>query len=166
MLTGCPDPLPPAGQIDAPVHTPDAAVDAGPDVAHQLVREWSGCMTLDHFNLAVMTDWGRIPTSTGQDCAGCHYGGLEGFMADTDATNMFNGITTIEQLMLRYFTPDVANHKMVMNTVGFNAVAHGLNNHPQFDPANNVGMTALKKFYDVTSLQQQAHTCDPPRLSP
>ena len=165
-LSGCPDPLPPGAQIDAPVRQADAAVDSGPNVADQLVSQWSGCMTLADFNLAKMTDWGKMPTSTGQDCAGCHYNGFEGFMADNDATNMFNGITTVKQFMLHYFSPDVANHKMVKNTTGFDSVAHGLNSHPQFDPANNIGMTALGTFYTETMLHVTNGTCGPPRWTP
>lgn len=165
-LSGCPDPLPPAGQVDAAVRNPDAAIDSGPNIADQLVSEWSGCMTLDEFNIAKMTDWGHFPASTGQDCASCHYNGFEGFIADTDALNFFNGITTVKQFMLHYFSADVANHKMVINTTGFTAVAHGFNNHPQFDPVNNLGMTALNTFYNETILHVQNHTCGQPRWNP
>jgi hypothetical protein len=165
-LSGCPDPLPPGTQIDASVRPPDGSADGGSNVADQLVSEWSGCMTLEEFNLAKMTDWGTLVGGSGQDCAGCHFNGYEGFMADRDATNMFNGVTTVKQFMLHYFSPDVANHKMVKNTTGFTAVANGYMNHPRFDPVNNAGMTALGTFYTETMLHVTNHTCGPPRWMP
>lgn len=146
---------------------PDAGVTPVGPTADDLTREWSGCMTLDHFQLANMTAWGSLVAGTGQDCASCHGTGFEGFFADRDATAMFNAITTTKQFLLNYFSPDVANHKMIVNQTIFQAVASGqppFQGHPTFNPTNNAGMTALRSFYDVTSLQQQSHTCDPPRL--
>ena len=167
FAVGClSDPLP-SGVVDAGVQ-PDAGPPP-PSGAEALVREWSGCMTLEHFRLAKMTAWGSLAASNGQACSSCHGTGFEGFYADRDDLGMFTAITTTQQFLLQYFSPDVANHKMIVNEAMFQAVGTGQpphQGHPRFDPRNNAGMTALRSFHDVTLLQQQAHTCDPPRLRP
>jgi hypothetical protein len=125
-------------------------------------------MTLDHFRLASMsTAWGSMSASNGQACSSCHGTGFEGFYADRDDTAMFNAITTVPQFLLQYFSADVPNHKMIINQAVFQAVGTRQpphEGHPPFNPTDNPGMAALRNFYDVTLLQQQAHTCDPPRL--
>src|ERR1041384_7250038 len=72
---------------------PDAGVTPVGPTADDLAREWSGCMTLDHFQLANMTAWGSLSAGTGQDCASCHGTGFEGFYADRGATSRFNADT-------------------------------------------------------------------------
>src|SRR3954469_3623593 len=82
VLPGCLEPLPPSTlQPDAGSGQPDSG-GGDPHVFDKMVSDWSGCMTLEHFTLTKMTDWGNIVTGTGQDCAGCHFGGFEGFIAD------------------------------------------------------------------------------------
>jgi len=147
---------------------PDAGAPPGGSAADELVREWSGCMTLDHFKLAGMaTAWGSLAAANGQACSSCHGSGLQGFYADRDDVGMFTAISTIKGFLVMFFSPDVANHKMIVNETIFVAVAAGqppFAGHPPFEPRNNAGMTALRSFHNVTLLQQQAHTCDPPRL--
>jgi hypothetical protein len=158
-----PDPV----QVGGGGGSPDAGMQPGPNT-EAMIREWSGCMTLDHFRLAGMnTAWGSMPATNGQACSSCHGTGFEGFYADRDEAAMFKAITSVRQFLLQYFTIDPAGQKMVVNTAVFQAVGTGQpphQGHPPFNPTNNAGMTALRSFYDVTSLQQQAHTCDPPRL--
>jgi hypothetical protein len=149
---------------------PDAGHAPPPgNTAEALVSEWSGCMTLDHFRLTRMnTAWGSLSSSTGQACSSCHGSGFEGFYAGRDDVGMFTAITTTQQFLLQYFAADVAGNKMIVNEVVFQAVGTRQpphQGHPPFDPKNNAGMTALRDFYGVTLLQQQAHTCDPPRLT-
>lgn len=155
---------------------PDAGApqqDSGPPpvtgkTADQLTREWSGCMTLDNFNLANMaTAWGNLAATNGQACSSCHGTGLEGFLVDRDASTMFTAISTMKGFLLMYFSPDVTNQKMIVNESIFQAVAAGQGGfagHPPFEPKNNAGMTALRSFYNVTYTRQQANMCDPPRI--
>lgn len=156
-------------------HPPDAGPapgDAQPTptgkTADELTREWSGCMSLENFKLASMaTAWGGLSASNGQACSSCHGGGLYGFYADRDETGFFTAISTIKGLLLVYFSPDVANQKMIVNETSFRAAASGqgaFQGHPPFNPTNNAGMTALRSFYNVTLTRQQAHACDAPRL--
>ena len=153
------------GQPDA--GQPDAGRPVGP-TADDLMREWSGCMTLDNFNLADMANaWGTMAASNGQACSSCHGSGLQGFYADRDAPGMFNAISTMKAFMVVYFSADVPNHKMIVDESIFAAVASGqgsFQGHPPFDARNNQGMTALKNFYSITLPLQQAKTCGPPRL--
>src|SRR5262245_11794502 len=133
--------------------------DAGPSGSSDaLVREWSGCMTLEHFRLANMaTAWGSLAASNGNACSSCHGTGLMGFHADRDEVAMFNAISTVKGFLLTFFAPDVANHKMIVNEVIFQAVSTGkapFEGHPQFEPKTNAGMAALRSFYDVTLLAQ------------
>jgi hypothetical protein len=136
--------------------------------ADDLAKAWSGCMTLDHFNLAKMaTAWGSLAASNGQACSSCHGSGLQGFYADRDATGMFNAISTNQAFLVVYFSADVANQKMVVDEGIFQAVSSGqgsFQGHPPFEPTNNAGMIALRSFYNLTLTRQQAKTCDPPRI--
>ena len=164
LVAACiPDAVPVGGGRPDAGMVPPGGVDPA-----AMIREWSGCMTLDHFHLADMaTAWGTMAAGNGQACSSCHGTGFEGFFADRDEMAMFTAITTVQQFLLQYFVPDVPNRKMIINTSVFQAVGTGQpphQGHPPFNPTNNPGMMALKSFYDVTLLQQQAHTCDPPRL--
>jgi hypothetical protein len=147
---------------------PDAGTTPGGAAADALVREWSGCMTLDNFKLAGMaTAWGGLAASNGQACSSCHGTGLQGFYADRDDVAMFTAISTIKGFLVMFFSPDVANNKMIVNETIFLAVAAGqppFAGHPPFEPRNNAGMMALRSFHSATLAQQQGHTCAPPRL--
>lgn len=128
-----------------------------------LLREWSGCMSLDNFTTAKMpTAWGNLSGGTGQKCVNCHGTGL-GVVISADPNLFFNSMSQQSFFMLKFFAVDTQANKMIVNTSSFKN-ASTMANHPTFDPLNNPGMIALKQFYDLTLARKTGGTCDPPRL--
>jgi hypothetical protein len=139
------------------------------DAAAKL-REWSGCMKLADFNTAQMAQkWALLASVDNKSCKSCHGSGAFSFMSGNGTPDIFfTTITTEKDLLLKYFTVD-GTGQVIINTAAFNNAAvalpaAGTSNHPRFNPTTNVGMDALKLFYDATKLNQTAATCDPPRL--
>jgi hypothetical protein len=135
--------------------------------ADDLLKQWSGCMSLANFTTAKMnTAWGDLAAGNGQACSSCHTTGLYGFYVDRDATTMFNAITANKAFLAVYFSADVANQKIITDDALFASVGSGtFNGHPAFATTNNAGLLALKSFYDLTVARQQANTCDPSRIT-
>lgn len=128
-----------------------------------LLREWSGCMTLENFNAANMAQlWKEFRADNAQACTGCHHSGLGSIVINADAATMFNPMSQYTGFMLKFFSPNTAENKMAVNTGSFSS-ANTLLNHPTF-PLTNPAMTALQTFYDSTLAKKTAGTCDPPRL--
>jgi hypothetical protein len=160
-LLGCLPDLPPGPanpQHDAGVMRP---LDADTNTALEILRTWSGCMTLANFQAAGMTNaWGTLAATNKQVCANCHQYGAFGFIATKDETAFFDAITQHSSMMAMYFTADVPNRNVIVNLNSFKA-ANVSAGHPAFDPVSNPGMTALDKFHAATAA---IATCDPPKL--
>lgn len=156
------------GGVDAgaPPVTPPPPPPPAAKTADELIKEWSGCMTLANFTQAKMnTAWGNLAASNGQACSSCHASGLYGFFVDRDANTMFTALSTNKAFLIVYFSADVANQKVIVDDALFAAVSSGTGafaGHPPFNPTNNAGMLALKNFYQLTLTAQQAGTCGPP----
>lgn len=156
------------GGVDAgaPPVTPPPPPPPTAKTADQLITDWSGCMTLANFTQAKMnTAWGNLAASTGNACASCHSDGFEGFYVNTDANLMFTALSTSKAFLAVYFSADVANQKVIVDSTLFAAVGSGTGGfagHPQFNATNNAGMTALNTFYQLTLTAQQAGPCGPP----
>jgi cytochrome c553 len=130
-----------------------------------LLKVWSGCMSQENFNAAGMTAaWSGLAASNLQKCINCHNGAVGGFLIINNATQYFTALSTSTSTLLKYFTVNTADKKVVVNTGSFVA-ANMISGHPAFNPTTNAGMTALLKFYDSTLLRQTAGTCDPSRLT-
>lgn len=137
----------------------------------RVMKEWSGCQSLELFTAANMTAWGNMQAD-GSACRTCHGEGVYGFIASNQAEpNFFKYITEDKYFMLQYFSVDLsggpAAAKIVINTRSFDAVGRGVpphESHPRFNPTNNNGMTALQKYYDDVMARKAAGTCDPARL--
>jgi hypothetical protein len=131
----------------------------------QKLREWSGCMSLENFQAANMTQaWGNL-TAQQQLCRNCHGTGLYAFMSGDgqNAQQFFNTITSQRDLLLKYFTVD-GTGQVVINTAAMQNAGVTLQGHPRFNPTMNAGMTALAQFHELTLQRQTAAECDPPRL--
>lgn len=148
--------------------TPDASVpspDSGPTIdTTALVNEWTRCMKIEDFDRANMASgWGTLAAANGQQCQNCHQGGGWSFLANQDHTIMFDGLKTNRDYLLKYFTIDVPNRKVVINQAVMDGVSKGQaphQTHPQFDSANNAGATALKLWYDFTRLNLLNNACN------
>jgi len=146
------------GQPDAGPPPPDAFI---PLSAKELLAKWSGCMTLDNFQTAKMAlQWGTLTTDTQKECQFCHQDGAYGFLATTNETTFFDGITKHSSFMSMYFTTDVPNQKVIINTSAFQG-ANSAVGHPTFNYLTNQGMTALNEFYMATAA---VTPCDPPKM--
>jgi hypothetical protein len=154
--------------------TPSAA-------SERLIREWSGCMTIDDFIAAGMPNgWGNLNAQNNTQCRDCHATGGNFFLATDQPEFFFNGLTGAtgqaisKYLLLQYFKVDlsegVENAKVVINETSIQGVATGGPGHlehPRFNPnnqGNNRGMPVLERFYNRTMAHVTAGTCGPPRL--
>lgn len=127
-----------------------------------LLRDWSGCMTQANFDAALMAQkWGVYATNTNQACINCHQTGL-GILINSDPATMFNAMSQRTAFMLKFFSVNTQEKKIVINTGSFMS-ANILTNHPPFS-LENPAMTALQTFYDTTLAKQTAGGCDPARL--
>jgi hypothetical protein len=107
--------------------------------------------------------WSTLGADNLQKCLNCHLAGAAGFYISNNATAFFNQISTSTPFLLKYFSVNSAERKVVVNTASFQS-ANKINGHPTFS-LTNAGMTALLKFYDLTLAKKTAGTCDPPRLT-
>lgn len=132
----------------------------------EVLKKWSGCMTLANFNTAQMAQkWGSLAAGNNQKCLNCHGGGLYGFMLSDNPTTFFTTISTQKDYLLKYFTVD-GTGKVIINMAAFTNAGVTLNTHPHFDPTNNLAMPALQTFYTSTLAAQTANTCGPSTLTP
>jgi hypothetical protein len=151
--------------------TPTTGDDSPAALTAKLTAEWSGCMTLANFTAANMTAWGNMRADNSA-CKTCHidgeYGQIASDVADAPSLSFFKTISTNKYYMAQYFSVDVANKKMIVNTRSFTGVGQALaphTEHPRFTVTNSAGMTALQKFYDSTMASKTAGTCGPPTLA-
>lgn len=133
----------------------------------EVLKTFSGCMTLADFNTAQMAQkWSALAADNAQKCLNCHQGGVAGFIVSTNADLFFKTISESSAYMLKYFTVDtnVTPAKVVINTGSMTSAGVTLAGHPRFNPTVNAGMTALKQFYDLAMAKQAAGTCGPGTL--
>lgn len=129
-----------------------------------LLREWSGCMSLENFNAANMTQaWATLGADDLRKCLNCHNGGVDGFLISANAQQFFDGMSQQAEFLLKYFSVNTNENKVVVNTGSF-TTANLIQNHPSFPAATNAGMTALQAFYTSTAARKAAGGCDPARL--
>lgn len=122
------------------------------EITVRLTKEWSGCMTLANFNTANMKAFGNMQANNSA-CKTCHVNGEYGEIASDVPGPFFNLISTNKYYMAMYFSVDLPNKKMIINTRSFTGVGSALAphiEHPRFTFAGSAGETALKKFYDLT----------------
>jgi hypothetical protein len=132
-----------------------------------VLATFSGCLTLADFNTAQMAQrWSALAASNNQKCLNCHQGGLEGFMVSANAQIFFDTITQQSAYMLKYFAVDTNSTpaKVIINTGSMTNAGVTLVAHPRFNPTDNIGMTALRQFYDLAVAKQTAGTCGPSTL--
>jgi hypothetical protein len=133
----------------------------------EVLRTFSGCLTLADFNTALMAQkWSALAADNNQKCLNCHQGGTAGFIVSANADLFFKTISESSAYMLKYFAVDtsVMPAKVVINTGSMTNAGTTLAGHPRFNPTVNAGMTALKEFYDLAVAKQTAGTCGPPLL--
>ena len=158
LLSACVAELPGPGGTQ-----PDGGDPSGPPSATALamLKQWSGCMTLANFTAADMANaWGTLLTSTSKQCQNCHDDGQYGFVATQDEESFFAKVTQHSSFMAMYFSADVPNNKVVINTTSFKG-ANSSVGHPQFNPLMNQGMTALTAFHTATAANT---ACEAPKM--
>lgn len=129
-----------------------------------LLKTWSGCMTLANFQTAKMAaKWGALATSNNQRCADCHNAGFYGMIITDQEQPYFDAISKHKDFLMMYFTVDQMG-KVIINMGTMQAAGQTLQDHPRFDPQNNLGMPALTEFYNSTLAAQTAGTCGAPTL--
>lgn len=130
----------------------------------QVLKKWSGCMTLANFNTAQMAQkWGNL-AADGQKCSNCHGQGAFAFITSTNAQTMFDLMTKHKDYLLKFFTVD-GTGKVIVNLASLTNAGTTLEGHPRFDATNNAGTLALQQYYTATAALMEGTTpCDPPRL--
>lgn len=161
------------GAVPPPTATTPPATETAAQATTRVLDAWSACMTMTNFNTANMADaWGNMNAGNNDTCEECHTNGGQGFVASQLATGFYNLISTKRQYLTQYFAVDLtggtAAAKVIINTVSFTQVGTNMpphQEHPKFNPTNNQGMNALKKFYDATTAAMTAGTCGTPTLT-
>ena len=128
----------------------------------QVLRTFSGCLTIADFNTAQMAQkWSALSADNNQKCLNCHQGGGDGFIVNANADLMFKIMSENSAYMLKFFSVDTSGTpaKVVVNTGSFTNAGVTIAGHPRFNPTTNIGMTALKAFYDLAMAKQTAGTC-------
>jgi hypothetical protein len=134
----------------------------------RVLSEFAGCMTMENFQIANMKAWGTVPTtSPTSQCRNCHATGGEGFIASDVEQDFYKKVSTKTYYFLQYFAVDLgdgaAAAKIKVNEVSFKGVNDAQaphKEHPKFI-LNNNGMTALRKFYDLTMAKKTEGSCQP-----
>lgn len=132
----------------------------------QVLRDFSGCLTLADFNTAQMAQkWSTLAASNNQKCLNCHQAGGDGFIVNANADLMYKVISENSAYMLKFFSVDTSGTpaKVVINTGSFTNAGVMIAGHPRFDPTNNIGMDALKAWYDLAAAKP-AGSCGAPTL--
>lgn len=145
----------------------------------RVINEFSACMNVDDYKTAGMPNAWNNMTADGSACKTCHatgaysmiVSGLVETAANGGPPGMFTTISTNKYYMIQYFTVDLTGGqaKVIINQTSFDGVSKGLPphaSHPRFNATNNPGMTALKKFYDLTMQKVNLHNCGPTKLNP
>lgn len=130
--------------------------------AKEVLKTFSGCLTIADFNTAQMAQkWSALASASGQKCLNCHQAGGDGFIVNANADLMFKVMTENSAYLLKFFSVDTstATPKVVVNTGSMTNAGVTIASHPRFDPLNNAGMIALKQFYDLAAAKQAAGTC-------
>lgn len=136
------------------------------EITLKLTKEWSGCMTLANFTAANMKAWGNMRADNSA-CKTCHDNGEYGMIAQDIDNPYFTVLSTDKYYMAQYFSVDVPNKKMIINTKSFTGVGTATpphTQHPRFNLTGSTGLAALQKFYDSTMAAKTAGTCGPPTL--
>jgi hypothetical protein len=129
----------------------------------QLLKDWSGCMSLANFETAQMTQkWGTLAGTNQALCRSCHQTGL-GFYIGNPAQNFFDIVSKTSGFLLKYVTVNTQEGKVVINNGAFES-ANKIKDHPLFPVTTNAGYLALQQFYELTNQRKAAGQCDPPRL--
>jgi hypothetical protein len=132
-----------------------------------LIREWSGCMTLGDFQLSNMAQaTGNEETNQGR-CKTCHALGEYDHVASDQEAKFFEWITTERTYLGQYFTIDAANTGVVVNQINFDEVGNALpphTEHPRFDAQNGQGRVALRDFHARTLVRFNEKTCGAARF--
>jgi hypothetical protein len=157
----------PGGQDQDPQNPPGSQ----DSVTNRLLKEWSGCMTIENFRTANMVAWGDVEAENNQQCKKCHAtAGYFYVASDIENPYFFTGITTNRALIGKYFAVDLsggdAAAKVVINQKVFEDTANGAPGHlehPRY-PVQNAGMAALQTFYQLTLDKKTAGTCGTPTL--
>jgi len=148
----------------APSTPPSTGTQAG-----QLLKEWSGCMSLGNFTSANMAPtWSAILDSSGSQCTSCHVPATLEFPPSRDAAAFFQQISEHSRSLLDFFTVDARSNptKVIADPLPFVATGTGVDphrQHPRF-AVPEAALTALTTFYDATVARKASGTCDPPRL--
>lgn len=145
----------------------------------RVLNQFSACMNVTDYNAANMSNAWKNMTAGGSACTTCHatgaYNMIVSGVIETPAAGgppgMFTTISTNKYYMIQYFTVDLTGGqaKVIINQTSFDGVAKGLPphaSHPRFNSTTNPGMTALKKFYDLTMQKVNLGSCGPTKLNP
>jgi hypothetical protein len=127
----------------------------GTMTADALLSQWSKCMTQANFDTAAMaTNWGNVNTGEGR-CRNCHVTGQSGMEASNVSTQMFTILDGCKACVTQFFSVDLQNQKIVVNTTNIPNVLKALaphGSHPVCNDLNalNAAMAALQTFYTST----------------
>lgn len=128
-----------------------------------LLREWSGCMSLENFNAANMTQaWATLGADDDRLCMSCHQGGL-GFYIVNNPQTYFDVLSSTSAFLVKYFSVSTVDNKVVVNS-GSLENANKIAGHPTFPVKTNAGYLALEEFYMLTATRKMMGQCDQPRL--
>lgn len=130
-----------------------------------LMKEWSGCMTLDNWEEANMGSWANKPAEDNKTCQDCHSDGLLRFNTDPDSSLMFT-FNRYQLYMIGFFSqefdPADGSGMMVPNIPRLVRAGNGTTGHPEYNTnPNDLYMQRLQEFYELTLETKENGECGP-----
>jgi hypothetical protein len=139
---------------DPEVATPDPGTPT-PESPDDVIARWQQCMTFADFQSADMANsWAHMLSTGNMKCMNCHGTGAGGFIATTNAQQMFDVLKTQQYYLLQHITLAATaqgSYQVVVDTnsipeAGLGHAPHA--EHPTFNAS--AGMTAFRTFFQLT----------------
>jgi hypothetical protein len=126
-----------------------------PESPDEVIARWQQCMTFGDFQSVNMAStWANTSTTTSQKCTSCHLDGGWGFIATTNAQQMFDLLKADKYYLLQFISLAPATqggwqvifNELTVPAAGSGQVPHV--EHPRFTAT--AGMNAARAFYQLT----------------
>jgi cytochrome c len=152
-----PEPPMPEPEMETPPEMPDPGTPTPTptETPDGVIARWQQCMTFGDFQTAnVASTWANMSTANNQKCTSCHVNGGWGFVATTNAQQMFDILKADKYYLLEFITlasSAQGGYQVIFNEQTIPAAGSGqapYTEHPRFTAT--AGMNAARTFFNLT----------------